>query len=379
MTFYLTYAEPPSGVYSSQVSDVIRYLNRELHAEIRLVAFISLHEYKAKKAHLLQELPGSIVLPMLPKATFWRFNVITLWLLCLIYRPTAIIARNVIAANMALKVRSNSPVKKVCFDGRGAIAAEWKEYDVTVVESWKREIDDLEGRAVNETDFRIAVTEKLVDYWTEKYGYTKGEHVVIPCTLNNDFSPSVVNEEEKNKMRAALGMADNDIVLVYSGSISGWQSFPTVYKYLAPFLRKSKANKILFLSKEEENITRLEHEFPGQIIRKWVKHQEVPGLLSACDMGILIREQSITNRVAAPTKFAEYLSAGLPVIISENIGDYSSFVKGNDCGIIANGHELPQITKSAYTTREKMVQLVTHNFTKASQKDQYKELLQHLS
>ncbi len=379
MTFYLTYAEPPSGVYSSQVSDVIRFVNRELNAEIRLVAFISLHEYKSKKAHILKEVPDAIVLPMLPKANFWKLNVIALWMLCMIYRPATIIARNVIAANMALRVRNISPVKRVCFDGRGAIAAEWNEYDVTVVDSWKKAIDDLEGRAVNETDFRIAVTEKLVDYWHEKYGYTEGKHVVIPCTLNSDFAPRVIEEEAKNKARATLGADRDDVILVYSGSISGWQSFPTVYKYLSPFLKKSPKNKIVFLSKAEENIEKLTNEFPGQIIRKWVNHKEVPEVLAACDMGILIREQSITNRVAAPTKFAEYLSAGLPVIISENIGDYSAFVRLNKCGIIANGHELPQITKSPYEVRSRMIELVTNNFTKKAQMEHYKELIHNLS
>lgn len=378
MIFYLTYAEPPSGVYSSQVSDVIRFINKEIKAEIRLVAFISLHDYKNKKNHLLKEIPDALVLPMLPKANYWRFNVLVLWLLCIVYRPSAIIARNVIAANMALKVRGKSSVKRVCFDGRGAIAAEWHEYDVTVVESWKREITDLESRAVIETDFRIAVTEKLVDYWHEKYGYSDGRHVVIPCTLNSDFKPHTIEEDEKNRARALLGIAAEDTVLVYSGSISGWQSFPTVYKYLSPFLKKIKSNKIVFLSRQEENISKLESEFPGQILRKWVNHEEVPGVLAACDMGILIREQSVTNRVAAPTKFAEYLSAGLPVIISENIGDYSAFVKTNNCGIIANGHELPTIEKTRPETREKMVKLVTMHFTKNAQLEHYKELIQNI-
>ncbi len=378
MVFYLTYAEPPSGVYSSQVTDVISFVNRELHADLRLVAFISLHEYKSRKAHILKELPGSIVLPMLPKATFWRWNTIVLWLLCMIYRPTAIIARNVIAANMALRVRNSSPVKKVCFDGRGAIAAEWYEYDVQVVDSWKKEISDLEGRAVNEADYRIAVTEKLVDYWHERYGYSEGKHVVIPCTLNSDFSPAVISDEEKSKAREKLGIGSGDVVLIYSGSTSGWQSFSLVYQYLQPFLKKAVSNKIIFLSKPEENIKKLEMEFPGQILQKWVGHREVPGVLAAGDMGILIREQSTTNRVAAPTKFAEYLSAGLPVIISENIGDYSEFVKTRNCGIIANGHALPPIGTSAMHTRAEMVSLVDLHFTKKAQLEHYRELIQNI-
>jgi hypothetical protein len=118
MKIYLTYAEPPSGVFSSQVADVISLLNHKLNAEIKLVAIISLHDFSNNRKKIKKELPSAIVLPMLPKATYWRLNVIQLWILCFLLRPTSIIARNVIAANMALKIRNSSAVKTVCFDGR---------------------------------------------------------------------------------------------------------------------------------------------------------------------------------------------------------------------------------------------------------------------
>lgn len=379
MVIYLTYAEPPSGVYSSQVADVISYVNKTLNGNIRLVAFISLHDFKASKEKIKKEMPDAVVLPAIPKAAYWKINTMLFWLVCLFLRPSAIIARNVIAANMALKVKRYTTAHKVCFDGRGAMAAEWNEYDVKVVDSWKRSIDQLESRAVMESDFRIAVTEKLVDYWHERYGYSKGNHVVIPCTLNSSFRPRIPADDEKSTARAAMGIDANDIVLAYSGSIAGWQSFPELYKYLGPYLKESTTHKIIFLAKEEENITRLEQEFPGQVIRKWVNHQEVPVVLAACDLGILIREKSVTNQVASPTKFAEYLSAGLPVLISDGVGDYSDFVRKNQCGTIANGQGIPKLTPSGYDTRAKMIELVKNNFTKEAQTDQYKELISHLN
>jgi hypothetical protein len=379
MLVYLTYAEPPSGVYSSQVADVIRFINSRLNGNIRLIAFISLHDFSASKAKIKKELPDAIVLPAIPKAGFWKINAVIFWMLCLVLRPSAVIARNVIAANIALKARKFTGIKRICFDGRGAIAAEWHEYDVTVVDSWKRNIHSLESRAIMESDFRIAVTEKLVDYWHERYGYSEGKHVVIPCTLNSSFKAHIPKDEEKKHARTSMGLSDNDIVLAYSGSIAGWQSFPELYKYIRPFLTAAKNHKIVFLAKEEENISRLEKEFPGQIIRKWVSHHEVPEVLAACDMGILIREQSITNKVASPTKFAEYLSAGLPVLISEGVGDYTEFVKTHDCGMIANGQGIPTMSPSSFETRTRMIELVKRNFTKESQFEHYKELIKHLN
>ncbi len=56
--------------------------------------------------------------------------------------------------------------------------------------------------------------------------------------------------------------------------------------------------------------------------------------LMASDMGVLLRERDPLNEVAAPTKFAEYVMTGLPVLISEYVGDYSNFVAENNLGLV---------------------------------------------
>ena len=67
-----------------------------------------------------------------------------------------------------------------------------------------------------------------------------------------------------------------------------------------------------------------------------MQSNEVPKYLLAADYGLLIRENTVTNQVASPVKFAEYLACGLPVIISRNLGDYSEFVTKNNCGYLLN-------------------------------------------
>jgi hypothetical protein len=372
---YLTYAEPPSGVFSSQVIDVIKYLQDTLETDIRLVSFISMHDYSKHKAAIKTQDPNAIVLPMLPRATYWRFNVLILWFLCFFLKPYAIIARNVIACNMALAVKGKGPVKKVCFDGRGAIAAEWTEYDVHVVESWKKEIDKLENRAVNKSDFRIAVSEKLAEHWNSGYAYRGKNHVVIPCTLNRNFQAKIPDAAEISQNRKKLGVKEEAILFAYSGSTAGWQSFSILQNYVSHYLKKYPQCVILFLAPEEDNITKLEKEFPGQVIRKWVAHDEVTSILSACDYGLLIREQTITNKVASPTKFAEYLSAGLPVIITKNLGDYTEFVLQNNCGHVVNENDYPIVENTTIEKRKQMISLVQQYCTKQAYVASYRNMI----
>ena len=264
---------------------------------------------------------------------------------------------------------------KVCFDGRGAIAAEWNEYQVVPLQEWKNSIHTWEKSVVLNADFRIAVSEELVKYWNERYGYSENKHVVIPCTLNTSFRPEILKQEEIENARKKMKFNADDIILVYSGSTAGWQSFDLLQGFLQKIINNNKNIKVLFLSEKDKNVDQLKTEFPDKIFQTFVKHSEVSGILKSCDIGILIREKSVTNQVASPTKFAEYLSAGLPVIISEGIGDYTSFVKQNDCGWVLDESPL-QMNRLNISERNRLLQLVNDHFTKKSHNASYTNLIQ---
>ena len=371
---YLTYADQPSGVYSSQVVDVCNFLNESHNAQIRLVSFISLHNFSHNRQKIKREMPSAIVLPMLPRMTSFGFNTLMLFFVLLFLNQRSVIARNVLAARIALRLRSFLKLK-VCFDGRGAIAAEWNEYQVVPLQEWKNSIHTWEKLVVLNVDFRIAVSEELVKYWNERYGYSENKHVVIPCTLNTSFRPEILKQEEIENARKKMKFDADDIVLVYSGSTAGWQSFDLLQGFLQKIINNNKNIKVLFLSEKDKNVDQLKTEFPDKIFQTFVKHSEVSGILKSCDIGILIREKSVTNQVASPTKFAEYLSAGLPVIISEGIGDYTSFVKQNDCGWVLDESPL-QLNRLNISERNRLLQLVNDHFTKKSHNASYTNLIQ---
>ena len=108
--------------------------------------------------------------------------------------------------------------------------------------------------------------------------------------------------------------------------------------------------------------------FPDQIICKELFPSQVSKYLGVGNYGLLIREKSITNLVASPVKFAEYLACGLNVIISEGIGDYSEFVAAHGCGQLVNEFSFKVMDKSALQL------LAETNFTKSSKFELYRKL-----
>lgn len=75
-------------------------------------------------------------------------------------------------------------------------------------------------------------------------------------------------------------------------------------------------------------------------------HAEMPALVSAAHFGIAICKQENLDSLAAavPTKIAEFLASGRPVIVSKNIGDLDTLISGYRAGVvIQNGQDLSDV------------------------------------
>lgn len=367
---FLTFGDNPSGIIVSQVIDVVKLLREHFQQDAQLLCFVSLRDYGKHKKYIQSYLPNAIVLPSIPRLRNWRYNYYILRIASLFLNTDYIIARGIWATNLALRLKNSGNAKKVCYDGRGAISAEVTEYSVIHDPEFLAEVPDAERKSVVESDYRIAVSTKLIDFWEEEFAYKRGKEVVIPCTVSNVFQ--FADAEQLQKIQISLRQKLNwdlaSIVWVFSGSTAGWQSFDMLQKIFVHYLDKYPNLCILFLSKEDKNITQLQSLYPQRIAQKWVTHNEVSDYLMGCDYGIMIREQSITNKVASPTKFAEYLMSGLKVISSENLGDYSDFIREHSCGFVIKENEPQDLVIERVSPEEKhrLMQLSQNHFSKKS-------------
>jgi hypothetical protein len=375
---FLTYNDSFSGIYKSQVIDVCSFMEKELGVKTRLVAFVSARTYFQQRKLIKTACNDAWVLPMFPKVRFWKRNAGILKLICNLLKERVIWARGPFACNLALELKEKGLVDKVLFDARGAYVAELTEYDVVGDELVNKDIARLEKAALRGSAAQLAVSHHLQAWWKDEFDFTPQNCEVIPCTLSELFLEQFPTEEEIKKKRAQLGFSETDTVLVYSGSSAGWQSFELVDKYLYTLMDKNERIKLLFLSNHIPRQARVFTEFADRIISQWVKPGEVRGLLLAADHGLLVREKSVTNEVSSPVKFAEYLSCGLNVTISEGIGDFTDFVRENECGSVVSSNL--DFEPLPYTKKLQNYQLAIKHFSKTSEfiKQAYSNLLANL-
>ena len=348
---YVTFGELGSGVFESQVISQLDYLRTQGYS-FRLCSFYSprmllhrqqrdqLTEWRAR----YEEVLGSQVWlrPHMPTKRLWMWNTCQLRTAVTKYRIAHLFCRGVIAANIALNIKRTHPGLTVTYDCRGAVSAEMEEYGVGGIEA--RYLRRLEQRAVCQADSIICVSEKLKDHLENDFGLRQAIGVVPCCVDTKVFQ---FDRLARERIRTLLGIQKRS-VLVFSGSMAPWQCFPEATRTVMKIIRSNPRYFFLVLTNDvgpANEILRSEGGRAENCTVRCAQHSEVSKFLSAADVGIVYRQASVTNQVACPVKVGEYLSTGLPVMISDGVGDYSEFIAQHGLGLLLPNLEdaVPQV------------------------------------
>jgi glycosyltransferase involved in cell wall biosynthesis len=159
---------------------------------------------------------------------------------------------------------------------------------------------------------------------------------IIPCCVDEArFDAAEKNSREQ--ARAKLNVEERR-VFVYVGSFGGWYMTDEMSKFLAEAHRQdpSTYSMILTQSRPEEIVERLrgiglsdEDFFVGK-----VSPEDVPHYLRAADVAISFIKACYSKLSSSPTKIAEYLASGLPVICNTGVGDLDELIETDRVGVV---------------------------------------------
>jgi len=140
------------------------------------------------------------------------------------------------------------------------------------------------------------------------------------------------------------------LVLVYSGGLSiSWHIPDKIFGFFKRFKEVYDNAFFLVLTTDFDLIDDLRAKYDlasEDIFAAEIDNREIRKYLNAADLSLLLREDVPLNNVASPTKFAEYLMCGLPVVISPNVGDYSRLVAEKKIGYVYEEDHSAEIIRS---------------------------------
>lgn len=194
----------------------------------------------------------------------------------------------------------------------------------------------MEEDATAQADWILPVSNALAERMTA--GRPVHARVrVVPCVTTLPH-PATPWEEVRARTRSRLGW-EGAKVLLYLGGASPWQDPKRIAAAMAATIALRTDVRALILTPDVAEFTRRLDEAgipPRLYAVESHPHDDIAGIAAAADVGFLLRDDSIVNRVSSPTKFAEYLAVGVPVVLTSSVSDFAELARSEDVGVVVS-------------------------------------------
>jgi glycosyltransferase involved in cell wall biosynthesis len=248
-------------------------------------------------------------------------------------------ARSHVAAAMGALVKAATG-RRLIFDIRGLLAEEYVDSG-----RWRaggflyRATKAAESLLLEQADGFVVLTNRVRDilFPPSMDSFDRGRPIeVIPCCVDTErfrAGDTYVKEDVKDR----LGLTDRRVV-VYVGSLGSWYLADEMAEFMVQAHRQDPATFLLVLTQSpSEIITDRLKELgvgDGDYFIRHVNPCEVPFYLRAADIAISFIKPCYSKLSSSPTKVAEYLASGLPVVINAGIGDLDDNIQSAGVGVL---------------------------------------------
>ena len=182
----------------------------------------------------------------------------------------------------------------------------------------------MERNALESADGIVCVSNRFREYITSNFNVNPNQIIIAPSCI--EINRIGYSESIRKTVRKKLKIENDYKVIVYAGGCGHWHCDDQIIQLFGKIYKKYNTIYFIFLT-NQSNHTKIIQNFTEANIPKtnyfvgYAPNEKIPEYYSASDFGIIIRNNSIINKVASPTKVIEYMASGLGIISTSNIGD----------------------------------------------------------
>jgi glycosyltransferase involved in cell wall biosynthesis len=229
-------------------------------------------------------------------------------------------ARSTVPAAMA-SAAARALRRPWIFDVRGLLAEEYADGG-----HWSRDgllfrlTSAAESRLLGGASGLVFLTQRIHDEFAQRGAWPEKPTAVIPCAV--ELATFAASEESRTRVRESLRLGPGP-VLLYSGSLGSWYRLREMLDFYEVAAKRIPALSLLIVSPDEAKARALGagHPRAAQIRIARARPEEMPAYLSAADAGLCFLGDHHSKAASSPTKYGEYLAAGLAVVTNPWTGD----------------------------------------------------------
>ena len=232
----------------------------------------------------------------------------------------------------------------------------------------------------------VTLTHKAKEILHKNLNINKERITVIPTCANKEIFKKI-DELEKEKIRKELNFTNDDILLIHTGTVSGWYDFDKELELIKYLMDKNKKIKFIILNKNEHDfINKKLREYQidkSRVILKSVPFEKVNLFLNIADYSIFFIKPSYSKQASAPTKFAENVACHLPSITNKGVGDMEYYLTQYKVGKLVdldniNYEEVLSFIKKPDIVDEDFDKLFNEHFDKKMAVEKYNSIYERL-
>ncbi|WP_165173744.1 glycosyltransferase family 4 protein [Adlercreutzia sp. ZJ242] len=181
----------------------------------------------------------------------------------------------------------------------------------------------------------FVVTSALKNYIARKYHVNDLIAYIVPCATSAEIPDVHEYEMLRRRYRSELGLRNEEVAFIYSGGASSWQCIPQtleLYRRIAAEIKQP--SKLLIFSHDIGQIRSMLGAETVDVVVRSFKPQMLRQVLYSGDFAFMLREDCVTNNVAFPNKFLEYVGSGMDIIATPYVYEVASQIEKNDLGYI---------------------------------------------
>jgi glycosyltransferase involved in cell wall biosynthesis len=245
---------------------------------------------------------------------------------------------------LARKLSRQRP--KLLFDIRGFFPEEYTDAGRWPEGGWLyRTAKRIERWLLREADGFVVLTEKAREILFPESRSTGVDGLgrpveVIPCCV--DLSRFHEAPELRAEARRELGI-ENRKVLVYLGSFGGWYQTNEMLDLFSAAKRMDPNTFVMILTQRDKEKIAEQLKSRGfaesDILVESVAPENVVSYLAAADVAVSFIKACYSKLSSSPTKIAEYLACGLPIIANTGVGDIDELISKNDVGKLVTHYD----------------------------------------
>jgi glycosyltransferase involved in cell wall biosynthesis len=259
-------------------------------------------------------------------------------------------ARGHVPALMGALAKRLTGRGRMIFDIRGFMPEEYTDAGVWPENGYLyRGVKRVESYLFAASDGFVVLTERAREILFPGFETTdrRGRPIeVIPCCVDSSRFRAA-EEASRDELRRELKLA-NRRVIVYVGSFGGWYMTDEMTQFLALAHEKDPRTFALILTQSPPGPVRQRLQDLGlkddDFFVGRVGASEIPRYLKASDVAISFIKACYSKQSSSPTKIAEYLASGLPVVCNSGVGDLDELLTTDRVGVL-----IREFTPAAYT------------------------------